>query len=80
MNICPNSPKGPMAIGISAWLLSSIWRIAWSPVSVTPVMLFVPPRGLSNFFFSPKSRRRALGSSLFNNLQSFVMWVEEMLE
>ena len=28
MNISPNSPKGPMAIGISAWLLSSICPIA----------------------------------------------------
>ena len=27
MNISPNSPKGPMTIGISAWLLSSICPI-----------------------------------------------------
>ena len=32
----------------------------------------------SNFVFSPKSRRRALGSSLFNNSQSFVMSVKEI--
>ena len=67
MKISSISPNGPMAVGMSAWLLSIMCPIAWSPVSVTPVTLFVPLRGLSNFFFSPKSRRRgALGSSLFN--------------
>ena len=80
MNRSPISPNGPIAIGINAWLLSMICPIASSPVSVTPVTLFVPPRGLSNFFFSPKSRRRALGSSLFNKSQSFVTSEEEMLE
>ena len=54
--------------------------MASSPVSVTPVTLFVPPRGRSNFFFSPKSRSRALGSSLSNKSQSFVASEEEMLE
>ena len=46
------------------------------------MMLFVPPLGgRSNFVFSPKSRRRALGSSLCNsNSQSIVMLVEESLE
>ena len=54
--------------------------MASSPVSVTPVTLFVPPRGRSNFFFSPKSRSRALGSSLSNKSQSFVASEEERLE
>ena len=45
------------------------------------MMLFVPPLGgRSNFVFSPKSRRRALGSLLCNNSQSIVMLVEELLE
>eukprot|EP00956_Cyclotella_meneghiniana_P015746 scaffold24414_cov39-Cyclotella_meneghiniana.AAC.3 len=57
-----------------------ICPIATSPVSVTPVTLLVPPRGLSNFFFSPKSRRRTLGSSLSNKSQFFAMSEEEMLE
>eukprot|EP00956_Cyclotella_meneghiniana_P019759 scaffold34284_cov56-Cyclotella_meneghiniana.AAC.2 len=72
MNRSPISPNGPMAMGISAWFWSIICPMASSPVSVTPVTLLVPPRGRSNFFFSPEPRRRALGSSLSNKSQSFV--------
>eukprot|EP00956_Cyclotella_meneghiniana_P024751 scaffold50125_cov40-Cyclotella_meneghiniana.AAC.1 len=80
LNRSPISPNGPMAMGINAWLWSIICPMASSPVSVTPVTLLVPPRGHSNFFFSPKSRSRALGSSLSNKSQSFVASEEEMLE
>eukprot|EP00956_Cyclotella_meneghiniana_P024945 scaffold51058_cov50-Cyclotella_meneghiniana.AAC.1 len=63
-----------MAIGMKPWLLSA------SPVIDFPVMWLVPLLGRSNFFFSPKSRRRALGSSLFNKSLSCVTVEEEVSE
>eukprot|EP00956_Cyclotella_meneghiniana_P009688 scaffold13395_cov71-Cyclotella_meneghiniana.AAC.2 len=54
--------------------------MAASLVMDLPVIWLVPPLGRSNFFFSPKSRRRALGSSLFNKSLSCVAVEEEVCE
>ena len=54
--------------------------MAASPVMDFPVIWLVPPLGRSNFFFSPKSRRRALGSSLFNKSLSCMAVEEEVCE
>ena len=50
--------------------------MAVSPVMDLPVRWLVPP----HFFFSPRPRRRALGSLLFNRPHSGVIVEEEVSE
>ena len=63
MNVCPSSPN---RLRLCLVIIKN-FRYYWLPMSVTPVMPFVPPLDLSNFAFLLKSRiHGVLGSWLFN--------------
>ena len=58
LKMLPNSPWGPIAVGMKLLFASLISPMTSSADSVFEVISFVPPVRLTNFFRSPSLRRK----------------------